>query len=76
MVLNKVEIIMPKIFASIVLYKHSYTELKATLDSLFATSSIEKLFWLITMPVIGLQRFNIQKLSMKNLQELWFWLWT
>ena len=33
---------IPKTIASIVLYKHSYTELKATLDSLFATSSIEK----------------------------------
>ncbi|MDU6157355.1 glycosyltransferase [Acinetobacter pittii] len=33
---------MPKTIASIVLYKHSYAELKATLDSLFATPSIEK----------------------------------
>lgn len=30
------------IIASIVLYKHSYAELKATLDSLFAVPSIEK----------------------------------
>ena len=33
---------MPKIFASIVLYKHSYADLEATLDSLFAVSSIAK----------------------------------
>ncbi|MFE0412669.1 glycosyltransferase family 2 protein, partial [Citrobacter freundii] len=33
---------MSKVIASIVLYKHSYAELKATLDSLFATPSIEK----------------------------------
>lgn len=33
---------IPKTIASIVLYKHSYAELKATLDSLFAAPSIEK----------------------------------
>lgn len=34
---------MNKIFASIVLYKHSYEELKPTLDSLLAISSIDKI---------------------------------
>lgn len=33
---------IPKTIASIVLYKHSYAELKATLESLFAAPSIEK----------------------------------
>ncbi len=34
---------MPKIIASIVLYKHSYADLKATLDSLFSIQSINKI---------------------------------
>jgi GT2 family glycosyltransferase len=32
-----------KVFASIVIYKHSYEELKPTLDSLLNTNSIQKI---------------------------------
>ena len=43
MVLLKVEIIMNKVYSSIVLYKQTYQDLKLTLDSLILTPSIKKI---------------------------------